>query len=155
MGGRGSHMDWSHTDSAGDFSVATGGPIRHLLVATAPGWSPVSAYVDLTDSQRLSPFVMTDRLTVSGKVTDERGRLRPGASVVITKRTGGSVSWVRTDDEGRYRLPLPAAGSYDLTAVDRGVGTSRSQILTVGGQSLTVDLQLDQPGSLPGPVESD
>lgn len=155
MGGRGSHMDWSHTDSAGDFSVATGGPIRHLLVATAPGWSPVSAYVDLTDSQRLSPFVMTDRLTVSGTVTDERGGLRPGVSVVITKRTGGSVSWVRTDDEGRYRLPLPAAGSYDLTAVDRGVGTSRSQILTVGGQSLTVDLQLDQPGSLPGPVESD
>ena len=87
--------------------------------------------------------------------TDERGGLRPGVSVVITKRTGGSVSWVRTDDEGRYRLPLPAAGSYDLTAVDRGVGTSRSQILTVGGQSLTVDLQLDQPGSLLGPVESD
>lgn len=143
MGGRGSHVDWARTDSAGDFSVATGGPIRHLFVVSAAGWSPVSIYADLTDSRTLSPFVLKDRLTVCGLITDPQGRAAADVSVVITKRTGGSVSWVRTDAEGRYTLPLPREGVYDLTAVDRRTLATRSRILTIGGRSVDVDLQLE------------
>ncbi|MDN5716874.1 MAG: MFS transporter [Janibacter sp.] len=160
MGGRGSHMDWSRSDSAGDFSVATAGPIRHLFVVSAVGWSPASFYVDLTDDRHLAPFVMAERLTVTGEVTDALKHPVADASVVITKRSGGSVSWVRTDDTGRYTLPLPKEGVYDLTAVDRDTGATHSHILAVGGRSATIDLQLSllqqvQPGSTPPPVESD
>ena len=160
MGGRGSHMDWSRTDSAGDFSVATGGPIRHLFVVSAVGWSPASFYVDLTDNRHLAPFAMTERLTVTGRITDAHEHPVDDASVVITKRTGGSVSWVRTDESGLYTLPLPKEGVYDLTAVDRATGATHSHILAVGGRSAMVDLELDvpqraQPGSTPPPVESD
>ncbi|WP_280513170.1 MFS transporter [Janibacter anophelis] len=155
MGGRGSHVDWSHTDSAGDFSVATAGPMRHLFVATAPGWSPASAYVDLTDNRTIAPFVMSERATVIGRVTDHDQRPVPDASVVITRRSGGSVSWVRTDTEGQYSLPLPKEGVYDLTAVDRTSGATTSRILMSGGRSVSADLQLDQPGSLPSPVDAD
>lgn len=144
MGGRGSHVDWARTDSAGDFSVATAGPMRHLFVVSAEGWSPVSVYADLTDGRTLAPFVLTERLTVRGLITDPRGRPAPDVSVVITKRTGGSVSWVRTDDEGRYTLPLPREGAYDLTAVDRGSLATRSRILTTSGRSVEVDLQLEE-----------
>lgn len=149
MGGRGSHVDWARTDSAGDFSVATGGPIRHLFVVSAEGWSPVSVYADLTDDRTLAPFVLRDRLTVHGLVTDPQERPAVDVSVVITKRTGGSVSWVRTDDEGRYTLPLPREGAYDLTAVDRGTLATRSRILTIGGRSVEVDLQLEEPALSP------
>ncbi len=145
MGGRGSHVDWAHTDSAGDFRVATGGPIRHLFVVSAVGWSPVSVYADLTDDPRLAPFVLRERLTVRGRITDAHGEPAPDASVVITKRSGGSVSWVRTDEVGGYTLPLPREGAYDLTAVDRESLATRSRVLTVGGRSVEVDLQLEGP----------
>ncbi|WP_277452427.1 MFS transporter [Janibacter sp. DB-40] len=144
MGGRGSHVDWARTDSAGDFSVATAGPMRHLFVVSAEGWSPVSVYADLTDDRTLAPFVLADRLTVRGLITDPQGRPAPDVSVVITKRTGGSVSWVRTHDDGRYTLPLPREGAYDLTAVDRGTRATRSRILTIGGRSVEMDLQLQE-----------
>lgn len=145
MGGRGSHVDWANTDSAGDFRVATGGPIRHLFVVSAVGWSPVSVYADLTDDPKLAPFVLRERLTVRGRITDERGEPAPDVSVVITKRTGGSVSWVRTDAKGDYTLPLPREGAYDLTAVDRDSLATRSRVLTIGGRSVEVDLQLEDP----------
>lgn len=144
MGGRGGHVDWARTDSAGDFSVATAGPMRHLFVVSAEGWSPVSVYADLTDDRTLAPFVLRERLTVRGLITDARGRPAPDVSVVITKRTGGSVSWVRTDDDGRYTLPLPREGAYDLTAVDRRTLATRSRILTTAGRSVEVDLQLEE-----------
>ena len=144
MGGRGSHVDWANTDSAGDFRVATGGPIRHLFVVSAVGWSPVSVYADLTDDPKLAPFVLRERLTVRGRITDERGEPAPDVSVVITKRTGGSVSWVRTDAQGDYTLPLPREGAYDLTAVDRDSLATRSRVLTIGGRSVEVDLQLEE-----------
>lgn len=145
MGGRGSHVDWARTDSAGDFSVATGGPIRHLFVVSAVGWSPLSVYADLAEGRELAPFVLTDRLTVHGQITDPHGAPAPDVSVVITKRTGGSVSWVRSDEEGRYTLPLPHEGAYDLTAVDRDTSATRSRILTIGGRTLEVDLRLEEP----------
>lgn len=155
MGGRGSHVDWAHTDSAGDFRVATGGPIRHLFVVSAVGWSPVSVYADLTDDPELAPFVLRERLTVRGLVTDQHGDPARDVSVVITKRTGGSVSWVRTDDEGRYTLPLPREGAYDLTAVDRESLATRSRILTVGGRSVEVDLDLEELSDHPVGADTD
>lgn len=149
MGGRGSHVDWARTDSAGDFSVATAGPIRHLFVVSAVGWSPVSIYADLTDHRTLAPFVLRERLTVRGLITDPHGAPAPDVSVVITRRSGGSVAWVRTDDEGRYTLPLPREGVYDLSAVNRETLATRSRILTIGGRSVEVDLQLEEPAVSP------
>ena len=155
MGARGSHVDWSRTDSAGDFSVATGGPQRHLFVISAAGWSPVSVFADLTEDRRIEPVVLTDRLTVRGVVTEADDRPVPDASVVITRRSGGSVSWVRTDEEGRYCLPLPREGVYDLTAVDRARQTTRSRVLTVAGRSVEIDFELDGSVSRSGPGAAD
>ena len=155
MGARGSHVDWSRTDSAGDFSVATGGPQRHLFVISAAGWSPVSVFADLTEDRRIEPVVLTDRLTVRGVVTEADDRPVPDASVVITRRSGGSVSWVRTDEEGRYCLPLPREGVYDLTAVDRERQTTRSRVLTVAGRSVEIDFELDGSVSRSGPGAAD
>ena len=133
--------------------------MRHLFVVSAIGWSPVSVYADLADladDRRLAPFVLRDRLTVRGLITDPQGAPSPDASVVITRRTGGSVSWVRTDEEGRYTLPLPREGAYDLTAVDRDSQATRSRILTIGDRSVDVDLRLAEPALSPaGPGAAD
>lgn len=150
MGGRGSHVDWARTDSAGDFSVATAGAIRHLFVVSAEGWSPVSIYAELGDGPSLAPVTLTERLTVRGHVTDPHGLPRPDASVVITRRTGGPVSWVRTDEHGHYSLPLPREGVYDLTAIDRERLATCSRLLTVGGRSVEIDLDLAEAVSPDG-----
>lgn len=150
LGVRGSHVDWSRTDSAGDFSVATAGPTRHLFVVSAAGWSPESVHADLTDDRRLAPFVLRDRLTVRGLVTGPDGEPVADVSVVITKRSGGSVSWIRSDADGRYVLPLPREGVYDLTAVNRATGSTHSRILTVGGRSVELDLRLEERAVSPG-----
>lgn len=63
-------------------------------------------------------------------------------SVVLTRRTGGSVDWMRTDADGRYDLPVPKEGTYVLTALDRGTGDITTRMLTVGGGTVRADLQL-------------
>lgn len=142
LGGQGSHVDWAHTDSAGDYSVATGGPIRHLFVVTAPGWAPASGYVDLAEGRRVPPFVLRERTSVTGTVTAVDGGPAADVSVVLTRRTGGSVDWMRTDADGRYDLPVPKEGTYVLTALDRGTGDITTRMLTVGGGTVRADLQL-------------
>ena len=63
-------------------------------------------------------------------------------SVVVTRRAGGSVDWMRTDADGRYDLPVPKEGTYVLTALDRGTGDITTRMLTVGGGTVRADLQL-------------
>ncbi|MHA7126758.1 MFS transporter [Janibacter indicus] len=145
LGGRGSHVDWSHTDFAGDFSVATGGPIKHLFVVTAPGWSPVSTYVDLSKGTRVAPLVLRERMSVCGTVTGVDGAPAVDVSVVVTRRAGGSVDWMRTGPDGRFDLPLPKEGSYVLTGVDRESNAIATRTVTVSGCPVRADLQLVAP----------
>lgn len=145
LGAKGSHVDWAHTDSAGNFSVATAGPERHLFVVSAAGWSPVAVHTELTEEGQLSPFVLTDRLTVSGTVLDHAGRPAEDVSVVVTRRSGGSVDWMRSDPHGRYSLPLPREGEYVLTALQRGTGALTTRVVSVSNGSVAMDLQLGAP----------
>ena len=145
LGAQGSHVDWAHTDSAGNFSVATAGPARHLFVVSAPGWSPLAVHTELTDEGSLPPFVLKDRLTVSGTVRDHAGRPAEDISVVVTRRSGGSVDWMRTDAEGGYSLPLPREGEYVLTALQRETGALTTRVVSVSTGSVALDLELGAP----------
>lgn len=142
LGGQGSHVDWSHTDSAGDYSVATGGPIKHLFVVTAPGWAPVSAYVDLEQGPQVPPLVLRDRISVSGTAIGVDGQPASDVSVVVTRRAGGSVDWMRTGPDGRYDLPVPTEGTYVVTAVDRATSAIVTRTVVLGGSAVRTDLQL-------------
>ena len=152
LGGQGSHVDWSHTDSAGDYSVATGGPIKHLFVVTAPGWAPVSAYVDLEQGPKVPPLVLRDRMSISGTVTGVDGQPACDVSVVVTRRAGGSVDWMRTGPDGRYDLPVPQEGTYVVTAVDRSTSAIITRTVVLGGSAVRTDLQL-QAATVTAPVD--
>ena len=53
--------------------------------------------------------------TVEGVVTDASGGVLPGAR--IEARSGGqSVATAMTGNDGRYRLELPVATTYELSA---------------------------------------
>ncbi|HEY0050211.1 MAG TPA: carboxypeptidase-like regulatory domain-containing protein, partial [Pyrinomonadaceae bacterium] len=52
---------------------------------------------------------------LSGSIKDVSGAIVPGAEVVIFKSDdGGEKLKVKSDDEGFYQTPLPAAGIYTL-----------------------------------------
>ena len=78
------------------------------------------------------------------------GELREGLPGVATNLLGDRLkalveAGVVDHDDGRYTLPLPREGAYDLTAVDRGTLATRSRILTTGGRSVEADLRLQEP----------
>ncbi|WP_435199780.1 MFS transporter [Janibacter sp. GS2] len=145
LGEKGSHVDWAHTDSAGNFTVATAGPARHLFVVSAVGWSPLAVHTELSDQGRLPPFVLADQLTVYGTVHDSTGRPAGDISVVVTRRSGGSVDWMRSDADGHYSLPLPREGEYVITALQRETGALTTRLVAVSDGSVCLDLQLCPP----------
>ena len=73
-------------------------------------------------------------LTVSGRITDEKGETLPGVSVVIKGTTKGTT----TDTDGKFRLSVPETGN--VTLVFSFVGYA-SQEVAVGNRSV-IDVKL-------------
>lgn len=54
--------------------------------------------------------------SISGTVRDESGAVLPGVTVTIRHVEMGVACQVIADDEGRYRAPELAVGSYEIQA---------------------------------------
>jgi outer membrane receptor for ferrienterochelin and colicins len=89
--------------------------------------------------------------TLIGRVTSERGAAVPSAGIVVLGvTTGGSAL---TNDEGVYRLSLPA-GSYDL--VVRSIGSRElrvDDVNVVAGQTTTLDIVLPSRAEELDPIQ--
>ncbi|MBI2822594.1 MAG: TonB-dependent receptor [Acidobacteria bacterium] len=85
-----------------------------------------------------SLFAQETTATLSGVVQDDSGAVLPGVSVAVRNLETGRTREVITGDEGRYRLPNLALGSYEVQAVLSGFQTAvRSGItLTVGREAV-------------------
>jgi hypothetical protein len=53
--------------------------------------------------------------SISGQVQDEKGAAIPGATVTVRNTETGTSRTGQTDDDGRYRFPNLAVGSYEVT----------------------------------------
>lgn len=74
-------------------------------------------------------------VTISGKITDEKGQGLPGASVVITGTTNGTT----TDLNGNYRLTVPE----DALLVISFVGYKTLEIGVAGRSTIDIQMELD------------
>ena len=76
--------------------------------------------------------------TISGTITDETQAVLPGVSITANNLDTGASREAVADDEGRYRLPNLALGTYQVEAALAGFQTSiRSGIeLTVGREAV-------------------
>jgi len=63
-----------------------------------------------------------------------------GAVVTLLRATGEHVDTARTDDDGVYTLPLPAAGRYIVTMLHPVTHQAVARKLAVDNRSVTVDL---------------
>ncbi|MDR6593340.1 MFS transporter [Saccharothrix longispora] len=142
---QGEHTDWSRADSAGSWSAALPGPGRYLVVCSADGWSSCSQVLDLGD--RPQRIVLRERRELAGIVSDG-GVAVADALVTLTGTAGGTAERTRTDDAGRYALPLPPLGGYVLTVLPPGGAAAHSADVVVTPQRRTVDLDLATGGPL-------
>ncbi len=133
----GEPVDWSRADNDGAYSVVLPGPGRYLVVSSADGWAPKSQVLEFTDATTRQQIRLSERLTISGTVRHAGGPLNQ-ALVTLTKPTGESVTCTHTQ-EGRYELPLPAAGRYILTTLDPSRTHALAKQVLVATQPAVVD----------------
>jgi hypothetical protein len=80
---------------------------------------------------------------ISGTVTDQSGAALPGAAVIVTNTATDAVRVAKTDQAGRYDVPLLQIGNYSVTAEKAGFESqSKTGITLTVGQRATVDISL-------------
>jgi hypothetical protein len=91
--------------------------------------------------------------TVSGRVRDAGNQAIPRAEVSLIDSTGRALVSARSNDSGDYRIRMPGAGRYRLTARRLGFvgGLSPWLVSESGDESLNFDFTLDAaPQSIAG-----
>ena len=91
-------------------------------------------------SLAIAPTAAQEPAAVTGLVTDSSGGVLPGATVEA-RRGLRLVSTAATGDDGRYRLDLPEAARYRLTARLDGFVTAAAEVAATG--PATADFRLD------------
>lgn len=81
----------------------------------------------------LSVLAVHAQSTVSGTVKDETGQTVPGVSVAVKGTAAGTV----TDNNGRYKLPVPATGN---TLVFTFIGYVKQEVGIQGRTTIDVNL---------------
>jgi hypothetical protein len=80
---------------------------------------------------------------IEGKVTDSRGEPLPGATIKLlqngTLKTGAAA-----DFDGNYLLTGFDPGTYDVEASFAGMQTQRIEKISVGNNTVKVDVKLEE-----------
>jgi MFS family permease len=135
----GEPVDWSRVDTEGNYSVALPGAGKYLMVANAAGWAPMAEVFEFDGRTLRQNFLLQDRLELGGTAT-LGGEPVARAVVTLLQASGEHVATTRTDDDGAYRLPLPAAGRYIVTMLHPVNHQAMARKLAVDNRSATVDL---------------
>jgi hypothetical protein len=109
------------------------------MVANAAGWAPMAEVFEFDGRTLRQNFLLQDRLELGGTAT-LGGEPVAGAVVTLLQASGEHVDTTRTDDDGAYRLPLPAAGRYIVTMLHPVNHQAMARKLAVDNRSVTVDL---------------
>jgi EmrB/QacA subfamily drug resistance transporter len=137
----GDPVDWSRVDRDGRFTVVIPAAGRYLALANAAGWRPRASTVEFTDETSRQDIVLYDQLCLSGRVR-RGGAPVSGALVSLSAAAGGVVASVRSDDVGRYAIPLPTAGRYIVTALEPDTLTAHACKVVLDVQSVVVDFDV-------------
>ena len=135
----GTPVDWSRGDSDGKYSVVLPGPGKYLVLANAQGWVPRAEVFEFVDETSRQHLTLTDRLTLSGRVTCG-GQPVPEALVTVSEAAGEVFGSVRADGSGVYCMPLPPAGRYIVTMLEPITLQAFARKLVLDVRSETVDI---------------
>ena len=81
--------------------------------------------------------------TITGTVTDPKGLVVPGVSLVVRNTDTGIEKTMETNNVGIYNAPLLQPGNYEVVASKEGFATVDHKGITVlVGQTLAIDMQM-------------
>ena len=87
--------------------------------------------------------------SVRGTITDPSGAIVPGAKVVLANVANGQTASQFANEQGEYRFPQLAPGTYLITVSSSGFGTASKKGRTAGGSAGNSELQPDDSVRLP------
>jgi len=146
MTAEGTPVDWSRADLDGRYSAVLPGSGRYIAVANAAGWAPQTHVIEVAGVDVERDLWVADRLALTGRVESARSGVA-GAIVVLHRSEGEYITSVVADENAEYRLPLPLAGPYVVTAIDPHSAWAGSRKLIVGVQSARLDIRDDDGAS--------
>jgi hypothetical protein len=147
---------WAVVDNVSDedwtdvhLSLISGTPVSFIHPIQKPfyRYRPV---VPIPEDLRLTPQTYEPDTgegggnTITGKVEDPNDAAVPGATVTVTEEgTGRVVVTVNTNDEGVFRTPFLAPGSYSVKVEARGFSSWASQVRVTPARAASLDVGLN------------
>jgi len=122
-----------------------------LTAASCAGERPVTPAIPPAPAVAAAP-IQTG--AIAGTITDNAGRLLPGATVVVV--SGTTSNTVVTNQNGHYQTTPLAAGPYQIEARVSGFEAVRSEaVLVEAGQTVTWNASLRLRPPAPGPARDE
>src|SRR6266481_5077230 len=90
---------------------------------------------------------------ITGRITDEQGRVVPGATVIATNKGTGAVRTATTNDAGEYTITQLPPGKFDLSVEARGFSRALAANFELNvGAKVTQNFEL-RPGEVTATVQ--
>lgn len=90
---------------------------------------------------------------ITGRVTDEQGRIVPGATVIATSKGTGAARTVTTNEAGEYTITQLPPGKYDISVQAKSFSRSLAENFELNvGAKVTQNFEL-KPGEVTATVQ--
>src|SRR5712664_2379791 len=98
-------------------------------------------------------FAQTTTGDITGRVTDEKGQVVPGATVTALNKGTGAVRTATTNDAGEYTITQLPPGKFDLSVEARGFSRALAENFELNvGAKVTQNFEL-KPGEVTATVQ--
>src|SRR5215813_9807781 len=96
----------------------------------------------------LPAYAQVNTADLTGRVTDEQGRVVAGATVTATNRATGAARTVTTDDAGEYTITQLPPGKYNLSVEAKNFSKTVAESFELNvGAKVTKNFEL-KPGEI-------
>jgi len=100
----------------------------------------------------LPAYTQVSTADITGRVTDQQGRVVPGATITATNKGTGVARTATTDDAGDYTITQLPPGKYDLSVEATSFSKALAQDFELNvGAKVTKNFEL-QPGEITATV---
>ncbi|MBB6142485.1 hypothetical protein HNQ77_000423 [Silvibacterium bohemicum] len=83
---------------------------------------------------------------LTGVISDPSGAVVPGASITVTDTATGSTQTAKSNEQGRFNVPLLKPSKYELRAVAAGLSSSKLEVQVLVDQTSNIDFTVSPSG---------
>jgi hypothetical protein len=84
---------------------------------------------------------------LTGVITDPSGAVVPGASITVTDTATGATQTAKSNEQGRFSVPLLRPSKYVVSAAAPGLSSTKTSVDVLVDQTFSLDLTVSPSGS--------